>query len=607
MARSVIETQRDPQCRRTVRAPVSSCHEHWEGLLRQHQLRPPERVGTLARIDRFEIISELGTGGMGVVFLARDPLGISATDPSSASGLVAVKVPRPELAGDPRARERFLAEARHLQQFDHPHILNVLEIQTASDHPFLVMPHLRRGNLAQYLQHRGRLATSEILTLGSQVASALLHAHKHGIIHRDLKPANVLLDDQGRAVLTDFGLARSVFNESVIDITREHREGTAPYMSPAVARGEAEDTRCDVYAFGALLYEMLTGYPPYSGESLAVITQKILTGPPRPVLRVWPGASPGMAKVAEWAMARELRHRYAHMIDVVADLQRIEAGLHPVGPHEGSTPSQVQLMFDRLRQPFSLGLAAGLLLLATGSGLLFNSHRSAPNHTLSVEETVQAHSKGAMPGSPPRQPWFLLRGQELLMLQAGHASQVRVVHQYRLPWLPPLSLSQPLAEVQVDLLSDVDHDNREELVLRTAMETNGRYVTLACFDVDSEALKWTRHDARGFLPPALVDLEEDGKREIFVITQGLEEEAPEARLLAPNGQTVYSAVRWPQPITWHRRVYGDGRGWELLIDDEAEHLLAFAARPVQSQPASPSPSTLDRDGLHSRSQTKNPR
>ncbi len=99
------------------------------------------------------------------------------------------------------------------------------------------MPHLKRGSLAQYLHHLGPLPASDTLRLASQIASALLYAHKHGIIHRDLKPANVLLTDRGNAVLTDFGLARTVFNDSVIDITSEHREGTAPYMSPAIARG----------------------------------------------------------------------------------------------------------------------------------------------------------------------------------------------------------------------------------------------------------------------------------------------------------------------------------------------------------------------------------
>jgi serine/threonine protein kinase len=545
---------------------------------------------------------------MGVVFLARDPLGISATDPHSASGLVAVKVPRPELARDARARDRFLAEARHLQQFDHPHILRVLEIQTASDHPYLVMPHLRRGNLAQYLRHRSRLSTSEVLALSLQVASALLHAHKHGIIHRDIKPANVLLDDQGRAVLTDFGLARSVFNESVIDITREHREGTAPYMSPAVARGEAEDTRCDIYAFGALLYEMLAGRPPYAGDSFAVITHQILTSTPPSVLSVRPDAPPDLARVAEWAMARQLRHRYAHMVDVVADLQRIEAGLRPLGPHEGNSPSRATVLFDRVCRPFNLGLAAALLFLAGGAALLWNLGRNHTAHYDPTSDTPQLGLHSAVPESPDHQPWFLLRGQELLMLQAGHASQVHVTRRYRLPWLPS-SASPEVApvEVRVDLLSDIDQDGRQELLLRTAAPQQGAFVTLACFEVDSGDLKWVRHDAEGFLPPALVSLDRQGTRGILVLTHGQKNAPAEARLLAPDGQTLYSAVHWTQPITWHRRASKQGRGWELVIDKAAESHLASVTGLMSSESASSSAATPDRDSLQPHDGSRNVR
>jgi serine/threonine protein kinase len=161
------------------------------------------------------VVRSLGSGGMGVVMLARDPEGRAATDNHSASGLVAIKIPRPELAGNARAIERFLTEANHMRQFGHPHILQVLEIGDSSTQPFIVMPHLRRGNLAEYLAKHSPLPEHEVLRLARELASALLHAHHHGIIHRDLKPANVLLNDRNQAVLTDFGLARTVFNEGI--------------------------------------------------------------------------------------------------------------------------------------------------------------------------------------------------------------------------------------------------------------------------------------------------------------------------------------------------------------------------------------------------------
>ena len=136
-----------------------------------------------------------------------------------------------------------------------------------------------------------------------------------------------------RACLADFGLARTMFNDSIMDVESQQCEGTAPYMSPAVAAGIAEDTRCDIYAFGALLYEMLTGEPPYKGQNAKEIQKQILAGPPKSITNLNPKADRALVAVAEGAMARELRDRYTEMGDVVADLQRIKEGKSPAGPH----------------------------------------------------------------------------------------------------------------------------------------------------------------------------------------------------------------------------------------------------------------------------------
>jgi sugar lactone lactonase YvrE len=164
------------------------------------------------------------------------------------------------------------------------------------------------------------------------IAEGLQFAHRRGIIHRDLKPANILRTGEQGACLADFGLARTLFNDTIVDVERPQWEGTAPYMSPGVAAGDAEDTRCDIYAFGALLYEMLTGEPPYAGRTLQEIRTQILAGPPKPIQERNPAADSGLRAVAEGAMARELRDRYADMSDVLADLQRIKEGKAPVGP-----------------------------------------------------------------------------------------------------------------------------------------------------------------------------------------------------------------------------------------------------------------------------------
>jgi sugar lactone lactonase YvrE len=165
-----------------------------------------------------------------------------------------------------------------------------------------------------------------------------------------------LLGTDGRACLADFGLARSLFNDTIIDVEREQLEGTAPYMSPGVAAGNAEDTRCDIYAFGGVLYEMLTGEPPYAGRTTKEIRAQILAGPPKPIKSRNPEADAGLAAVAEGAMARELRDRYADMSDVLADLEQINEGRGPLGPRG---------LARRVRKiPSSVWIPAGFVLLA---------------------------------------------------------------------------------------------------------------------------------------------------------------------------------------------------------------------------------------------------
>jgi len=303
--------------------PMSSFAGPVAELVSQQMLGPPARPGLLASLGKYEILRVLGGGGMGVVLLARE---------SSTQASAAIKMIRSELAGDQRAAHRFVKEAGHLQKLKHKNIVPVLEVSDRAAGAYFVMPYFENGSLAGRIRPGQPMDSVLIVDLASDVAEGLRFAHQRGIIHRDLKPANILLSDEGRACLADFGLARSLFNDTIIDVEHEHFEGTAPYMSPGVAAGNAEDTRCDIYAFGALLYEMLTGEPPYAGPTTREIRRQILAAPPKPIRERNPAAGTGLVTVAEGAMARELRNRYADMNDVVADLRRIQEGKAPVGP-----------------------------------------------------------------------------------------------------------------------------------------------------------------------------------------------------------------------------------------------------------------------------------
>ena len=304
--------------------PVSVFSGPIAELVGHRLLSPPNRPGLLATLAQYEVLRVLGGGGMGVVLLVRD---------SNSGKDVALKMVRPELVASQQIVHRFVKEAGHLQKLKHPNVVPVLEVSDRPQGPYFVMPYFERGSLAQLIKPGHGLDAPTILDLAIQVAHGLQFAHRRGIIHRDLKPANILLGAAGQTCLADFGLARTMFNDTIVDVERDQMEGTAPYMSPGVAAGNAEDTRCDIYAFGALLYEMLTGEPPYAGRTTQDIRKQILSGPPRPIRSHNPEADLKLAAIAEGAMARELRNRYADMTDVIADLERVKQNRKPVGPH----------------------------------------------------------------------------------------------------------------------------------------------------------------------------------------------------------------------------------------------------------------------------------
>jgi len=327
-------------------------------LLRENALDPPRRPGALAALDAYDVLGVIGSGGMGVVLRARDP----------ASGKdIAVKILKPELTRNRNAVRHFLKEVGHMERMKHPGIVPVLHVSTDARRPYFVMPLMERGSLATVAGPERLLSKASVLAAGRTVAGALDYAHRKGIIHRDLKPGNVLIDHRGRSYLSDFGLSRSVYNDSVLDDAVSRRVGTVPYMSPAVARGEAEDTRCDIYSFGAMLYELLTGRAPYSGQSGEQILEAVRTGPPLPIRSVNPKAPDDLVTVAEGAMARELRDRYAQMADVLADLDRIKAGQKPVGPRQ-SRP------LGRRVAAAAIGVLV-ILALVLGFGWIFSARQ----------------------------------------------------------------------------------------------------------------------------------------------------------------------------------------------------------------------------------------
>ncbi|MGE5231505.1 MAG: serine/threonine-protein kinase, partial [Deltaproteobacteria bacterium] len=233
---------------------------------------PVERL-TAALADRYRIERELGQGGMATVYLAED---------LRHHRRVALKVLRPELAAI-LGGERFLAEIQLTANLQHPHILSLFDSGEADGLVYYVMPYVEGESLRDRLHRERQLPIDDAVRIATEVAGALDYAHRHGVVHRDIKPENILLHD-GSAMVADFGIALAVSrSEGGTRMTETGMSlGTPYYMSPEQAMGEREITaKSDVYALGAVLYEMLTGEPPFTGPSAQAIIARVVTEEPR--------------------------------------------------------------------------------------------------------------------------------------------------------------------------------------------------------------------------------------------------------------------------------------------------------------------------------------
>ncbi len=227
-----------------------------------------------ALADRYRLEREVGAGGMATVYLAHD---------IRHARRVAVKVLRPELAAVIGA-ERFLAEIQLTANLQHPHILPLFDSGEADSSLFYVMPYVEGETLRDRLTREKQLAVPDAVRIAEEVASALDYAHRHGVVHRDIKPENILIHD-GSALVADFGIALAASKASGARMTETGMSlGTPHYMSPEQAMGEREITaRSDVYALGAVLYEMLTGEPPFTGATAQAVVARVVTEAPRPL------------------------------------------------------------------------------------------------------------------------------------------------------------------------------------------------------------------------------------------------------------------------------------------------------------------------------------
>ncbi|BCX02574.1 MAG: hypothetical protein KatS3mg053_0512 [Candidatus Roseilinea sp.] len=274
-------------------------------------------------IGRYQIKAELNRGGMSVVYLAHDP---------NIGRDVAIKVLPRSLPDQAAARKRFEREVHAVAMLDHPAIVPIYDFGEEDGQPYIVMRYMPGGSLADMLTY-GRLNLSDAARILERLARALDAAHEQNIIHRDLKPGNILFDSYGDAFLTDFGIVKMYETEAnAPTLTGSMVLGTPAYMSPEQALGKPLDERSDVYSLGAVLYEMLTGVPPYKGPtSISVAMKHVMEPVPNP-REYRPDLPEACIAVVEKAMAKEPSARFATAGEMAAAFTAAVTGTSPVEP-----------------------------------------------------------------------------------------------------------------------------------------------------------------------------------------------------------------------------------------------------------------------------------
>ncbi|MEO8218364.1 MAG: protein kinase [Acidobacteriota bacterium] len=310
------------------------------------------------RLGPYEIVSRIGAGGMGDVFRARD---------TRLDRTVAVKVLPPHLASDPQLRERFDREAQAISSLSHPHICTLFDVGSEDGIDYLVMELLEGETLADRLT-RGALPLQEVYRYGTQLSDALAQAHNRGIVHRDLKPGNVMLTKSGVKLL-DFGLARAATPGVVLgNAETEHRPltaegtilGTFQYMAPEQLEGTEADARTDIFALGAVLYEMATGQRAFDGKTKTSLIAAIVAGQPRRLVDFDLLAPEGLEHVIQRCLEKDPVDRWQSANDVARELEWIA---------ERATAQPVSVR-STLSRPLTVALAAAALLAAVALGVI---------------------------------------------------------------------------------------------------------------------------------------------------------------------------------------------------------------------------------------------
>jgi serine/threonine-protein kinase len=319
----------------------------------------------------------IGTGGMADVFIGDD---------TRLNRKVAIKVLRRDLARDPSFVARFRKEALAAGGLNHSGIVSVYDSGEENNSPYIVMELITGESLRQLLQ-KGLIPQARALEIVEGILQALEYSHKEGIVHRDIKPGNIMITDSGDIKVMDFGIARATDDIGATMTNTWNVVGTAQYLSPEQATGEMADGRSDLYSLGCLMYELLTGRPPFTGDTPVSIAYQHVSSPITPASQVKPGLSTDIDRMLEVVLSKDPNNRYQDATAMLADLQRVIKG-EPV-------TTKIQKVFPRRKLISTISaIVVGVVLV--GAGVFFSSGSSTPLTVPNVVGLTEAEARALL-------------------------------------------------------------------------------------------------------------------------------------------------------------------------------------------------------------------
>ena len=402
-------------------------------------------------VGQYKIEKLLGAGGMGEVYLAED---------TRLNRKVAIKFLSPTREPNEQAQRRLLREARAAAKLDHPNVCAIYEVNDVGL-PFIVMPYVEGETLDLRLK-RQRMELSEALSIATQVADALTEAHAQRIVHRDIKPANIIITPRGQAKVMDFGLAKM----NPVDTRQAHSSmlttpglimGTLPYMSPEQVKGEELDERTDIFSFGVVLYEMLTGNQPFECGSGAATAAAILTRDPPPVTQFVPNSPAELQLIVQRCLEKELKSRYQLMSGVASDLHRTARVPVSSTSDDAQTAGKIGGLSSatRVRPSLSktfLAIAAGLIIVAiVAMSILYFRRAPAGSPSRSQISSLAVLPLNNLSGDS-NQEYFADGMTEAVTAALGRISALRVIS--RTSVMPYKNIQKSLPEIARELKVD---------------------------------------------------------------------------------------------------------------------------------------------------------